>query len=305
MTISTKAAPILRNSQKPRVAVLLAAYNGSKWIDEQIVSILNQMLVDVSIIISVDLSTDDTFDKCMEWSKKDSRVSVLDYGQRFGDAAQNFFHLCAETNVSSFDAVAFADQDDIWFGDKLVTALYEMSESNCVGYSSDVLAYWRATGKKKLVKKSWRQTDIDHWFESPGPGCSQVFTASSFQNFQNFVLANTLNLRLVSYHDWLIYAFYRFNNLPWKISGNPKMLYMQHDQNQIGANKGLQAIYKRISMVNDGWYQNQIELIYRLVSGSSRGILSRRFLFFGLFKIRRNKISSIFIGIFLLARFQD
>ena len=46
--------------KQPKVAVLLAAYNGMQWIEEQLASILCQSGVDVSIHISIDTSNDGT-----------------------------------------------------------------------------------------------------------------------------------------------------------------------------------------------------------------------------------------------------
>ena len=43
-----------------KIAVLLAAYNGEKWISEQLKSITDQISVDITVFISCDLSTDNT-----------------------------------------------------------------------------------------------------------------------------------------------------------------------------------------------------------------------------------------------------
>ena len=48
-------------NQIPKVAILMAAYNGRKWIEEQLHSIWSQENVLIDIYISVDLSTDDTY----------------------------------------------------------------------------------------------------------------------------------------------------------------------------------------------------------------------------------------------------
>ena len=49
----------------PKIAVLFAAYNGMKWMDEQIETIFNQQGVEITVFISVDLSTDGTYE-CAE-----------------------------------------------------------------------------------------------------------------------------------------------------------------------------------------------------------------------------------------------
>ena len=97
-----------------KVAVLLAAYNGMKWIDEQIQSILNQKQVSVDIHISVDVSTDGTYEHCLQLASQYSNIYVLPYGVRYGGAARNFYRLIRDVDLTGYDFVSFADQDDIW-----------------------------------------------------------------------------------------------------------------------------------------------------------------------------------------------
>jgi rhamnosyltransferase len=52
----------------PRVAVLLAAYNGMAWIEQQVASILAQTGVVVTIYISIDPSSDGTEAWCNEYA---------------------------------------------------------------------------------------------------------------------------------------------------------------------------------------------------------------------------------------------
>ena len=77
----------------PKIAVLLAAYNGMQWIAEQIDSILNQEHVDVTIFISVDLSTDGTYEWCQALQVRNPKVVVLPYGDKFGGAGKNWLIL--------------------------------------------------------------------------------------------------------------------------------------------------------------------------------------------------------------------
>ncbi len=77
----------------PSVAILLAAYKGMEWIEEQIASILSQKSVFIKIFISVDLSNDRTYECCQDLARKEVRVEVLTYGERYSGAAKNFFRL--------------------------------------------------------------------------------------------------------------------------------------------------------------------------------------------------------------------
>lgn len=59
---------------QPRILVLLAAYNGMRWMAEQVDSILGQVGVSVSILISVDSSSDGTEEWVDQLCQRDSRV---------------------------------------------------------------------------------------------------------------------------------------------------------------------------------------------------------------------------------------
>jgi len=77
----------------PKIAILLAAYNGSTYIAQQLESILQQNGVDIQIFVSVDQSTDGTESFVATCASTESRLTVLPFGQRFGGAGPNFFRL--------------------------------------------------------------------------------------------------------------------------------------------------------------------------------------------------------------------
>ena len=264
-----------RKSANPRCAVLLAVYNGVEWIDEQIASIFSQRGVDVTIFISVDLSSDRSYEQCLDWSSRDSRVITLSYGKRFGGAASNFFRLTKEVDVSNFDLVAFADQDDIWLGDKLHTAWLRLSEGNYDAYSSDVVAFW-PDGRKAIIKKSGPQRSYDHLYEAAGPGCTYVFKVEVFQAIQAFLIGRYDECLEVALHDWLFYAYCRQSHFKWYIDNKPLMLYRQHSENQIGTNDNLSAYANRLNMIRNGWYRDQIRKIGRLVAPALESKLTNR-----------------------------
>jgi rhamnosyltransferase len=164
---------IMKTDNLPKVAVLLAAYNGMQWIKEQIDTVFNQQNVDVTIYISVDLSTDGTYKWAEQLAEKHTNVVLLPYGERFGGAGPNFFRLVKDVEFSGFDAVSFADQDDIWHPEKLAKAYSKIATGQCDVYSSNVTAFW-ADGRECLIKKSQPQKKLDHFFEAAGPGCTYV-----------------------------------------------------------------------------------------------------------------------------------
>ena len=131
----------------------MAAFNGRPWLNEQIDSILVQSDVDVTLFISVDRSTDGTEELVDNRANADSRIRLLTHGEHFGGAAKNFFRLLRELDFTGFDYVGFADQDDVWFSDKLATAAAVLRQTRFNSYSSDVIAVW-PSGEKRLIRKS-------------------------------------------------------------------------------------------------------------------------------------------------------
>ena len=74
-----------------RILVILASYNGAKYIREQVESILNQDAVTVDIKIYDDVSKDDTVDVITHFCI-DERVQLLINKSPTGSAANNFFN---------------------------------------------------------------------------------------------------------------------------------------------------------------------------------------------------------------------
>lgn len=292
----------------PRVAVLLAAYNGCQWLSVQLQSILGQQGVLVTVFISVDKSSDGTEALVDKWASKDFRVIPLAYGETLGGAAKNFYHLLSNVDFSSFDYVSLSDQDDIWAADKLVCAHRELSEGGFAAYSGNVTAFW-PNGRELLLNKAQPQKQYDFLFEAAGPGCSYVLRVSSVLAFKAFLLEHWEEANKVFLHDWLVYAWFRANDLPWFIDPNPKIQYRQHASNQVGANSGLKAFKARLALVRQGWYRTQIAQIVGLLGESVAsvqggierdGTVSRKFLLRNIHQLRRRFRDRFFLFFMIL-----
>ena len=234
--------------KQDRIAILLAAYNGKQYIQEQIDSILNQEDVEVTIFISIDTSTDGTREWLESFYVGCSQIIILEDVGRFGGAAKNFFRLIRDVDFTPYDFIAFADQDDIWYHDKLVRAVTKLKEMNVDGYSSNVTAFWE-NGREQLIVKSQPQCQYDYLFEAAGPGCTYVMTQSLAKKIQQCVLDHKEAMVHVWYHDWFCYAFARANGSTWIIDKKPSMRYRQHSDNEVGANQGMKAFLHRFKKV--------------------------------------------------------
>lgn len=254
----------MSEGQRPRFTVCLAAYNGMAYIVEQIESILLQKNVDVKIFISVDQSSDGTDEWVDQAAQKNSRITVLPHGERFGGAARNFFRLMREVDFSRFDYVSFADQDDIWLPDKLSCAHELLLSTGADAYSSNVIAFW-PDGRKFLIQKSQEQVEWDFLFEAAGPGCTYVMRKELACAIQDVITSRWDDMQEVGLHDWFAYAFARANGYRWVIDDYAGMLYRQHEKNQVGVNTGTRAFVQRARKVLSGWGLTQSALIAQLV----------------------------------------
>ena len=248
----------------PSVAICLAAFNGTRWLAEQLESIFMQKGVAVTVFVSVDRSTDSTEAWIDSAAKKDCRIVVLPHGEQFGGAARNFFRLLRDVDFSNFDYVSFADQDDIWLLDKLWRAHKLLLKTGADAYSSNVEAFW-PDGRKRLIKKSQPQVLRDYLFESAGPGCTYVMQRRLACAIQSLLRTRWSEFQEVGLHDWFSYAFARANGYHWVIDDYAGMLYRQHEANQVGVNAGWRAFVHRADKVVSGWGLAQSALIARLV----------------------------------------
>ncbi|WP_152055245.1 glycosyltransferase [Aliarcobacter butzleri] len=292
-----------------KIAVLLASYNGVKYIKEQIDSILNQKEVDVTIFISDDLSTDGNLQYLQNIYKDEKRLVYLDSHNKFGGAAKNFFRLIKDVDFSNFDYISLADQDDIWYEDKVIGAIEMIEEKHLDAYSSNVLAFWE-DGKEMIINKSNSQTKYDYLFEAAGPGCTYVLKKDLAIFLQKFICENWEDVNKIELHDWFIYAFARENNYKWHIDENLSMRYRQHTSNQVGANDGLKAKIKRLKKVFSSWYREEIIKIIKVLRIEnkykfSKYILNKSYLNNLLllkysFEFRRNKKEKLFLSLLIL-----
>ena len=100
------------------VQIVMATYNGEKYIEKQIESIISQTITDWSLLIHDDGSTDETIKIIKHYEKKDSRIHLLDDNILFKNSSANFIHLIRNSDDSA-KYLSLCDQDDVCFPNKL------------------------------------------------------------------------------------------------------------------------------------------------------------------------------------------
>jgi rhamnosyltransferase len=259
---SPGAAANSMEAARPRILILLATYNGSRWIREQMESILAQEGVDLAIAARDDASTDGTRWELARF-ENDERVRVAAATVASGSAARNFLALIRENAADAFDFVAFADQDDLWNPDKLSRACSMLIAGGSAGYSSATVAAWE-DGRERIVTLSSEPTSSDFLFEGAGQGCTFVLAADFYERVRRFLVTQAELTDGIHYHDWLIYALARSWGMRWSFDPVPSVLYRQHGANDTGARHSFAGIAKRFSLIRQGWYRRQLSAIARL-----------------------------------------
>ena len=118
-----------------KVYVILSAYNGERYLREQVESILAQTGVEVTLLIRDDGSQDGTPGIMQDIQAAHAGVRCV-YGENIG-FRRSFFDSLLEAD-DTYDYYAFADQDDVWDPDKLSRAveMLEQAEGEVKLYAS-------------------------------------------------------------------------------------------------------------------------------------------------------------------------
>lgn len=260
-------------SKVPNVLVLLAVFNGERWLLEQLNSLLNQKFVNVFVLIGDDNSCDGSMNLLRNLN--DSRLIFSSDLLKKGGAGANFFSLLGESvrfiTDLECDYVAFCDQDDIWFDDKLHLSIQALEKQNAVAYSSSVTAFW-PNGRSKVLTQSAKIGEWDFLYEGGGQGCTFVFRSCLVQPFVDSLKNNKIELH---YHDWSLYAYVRSLGLLWVFDARSTMKYRQHSANDTGAKYSMSGVLKRLSLIRSGWYGCQRRLILSILKSANSSLFDK------------------------------
>ncbi len=109
-----------------RVAVLLSSYNGEKYIEEQVESILNQSYKNITLFIRDDCSKDGTAEVIKKYAENEN-VVFLTAEKNLGYPG-GFYEMLRL--IEGYDYYSFSDQDDVWKPDKIERAVEFLKDSD-------------------------------------------------------------------------------------------------------------------------------------------------------------------------------
>ena len=234
------------------ITVLLAVYNGEKYLSEQIDSILNQTISDIKIVIRDDGSDDSSLKIIGKYAEKyPDRVSVIG-GEPTGSAAANFGELL---KYADDDYIMLADQDDVWNDDKAQKMLDCMLKAENGEREKPVLVHSDLTvvdENLNVISKSFFNYQKIFPDDLSLPRLLVQNYVTGCATMINRALRNKA-LPIpegVAMHDWwLALTAAAFGEIV--TVRTPLVLYRQHSDNQVGAKSGsgLSFIARKIKTI--------------------------------------------------------
>lgn len=220
------------------VDILMATYNGEKYIKEQIESILNQTYQDWILYIRDDGSKDNTLSIIKSYiDSYPNKIYLVETGKKNMGAKLNFSELMKN---SKSDYCMFCDQDDVWNKDKIEVTLNRMlEEEGTHGKNMPILVHTDlmvVDDKLNVIDKSFFNyiginykfnSTVDLVFFNTVTGCTMMINKALSDSIKFIPKESHM-------HDHWIAMVASYIG---KIStiNSPTIMYRQHSNNTLGA----------------------------------------------------------------------
>ena len=170
------------------ISLVMAVYNGEKYILQQLDSIKNQTLAPDEVIIHDDKSTDESVSIVVDYIKKNGlkwSIVVNNVNQGY---SRNFSNLIKEARG---DIVFLADQDDVWLPDKIEKMTKVMEEHPEISLlASNVKPFYTGQNPQKVnFEKFDRRRELipirdkSKWIKPIRPGCAMCIRPSKYEGY--------------------------------------------------------------------------------------------------------------------------
>ena len=218
-----------------KINILMATYNGRRYLRDQLDSILNQTYSNFRLLISDDASTDSTLKILEEYEAKDRRIEIYRQEKNIGLVA-NFEFLINKVRSEYF---MFSDQDDIWEEDKIEKTFKVMEETNSDLVYSDLEvvssrlkqiapSYWTLKGFENKIKKynnSFNSLYLNNFIT----GCTMMVKSKWINEF----LPLPKDSKYVLHDYWVSLVISQSGKISY--IDEKLVKYRQHNNNKVGS----------------------------------------------------------------------
>lgn len=234
-----------------KITILMATYNGAKYLKDQLESIRLQDFTDWQLIISDDISTDDSRLLIKSYINDHPYLDIkLVEGSGRG-FCYNFFSMLSEVSTDYF---CFCDQDDIWLPNKLNHSIEVLEQYDCAAlYCSptiivDFLGNHIGTSPIFSRKPSFKNALI----QSIAGGNTMVFNSKALDILNLAYDSDHLPIS----HDWWCYQVISGTGGIVHYDTLPLVKYRQHSDNLVGSNMSFYQRFKRLLLLLKGRYRD-------------------------------------------------
>lgn len=239
----------------PTLDIVMCTYNGAAFIDAQLQSFVDQTHADWRLWVSDDHSTDATRDKITAFAQAhpDRRIHVVD-GPGQGSAV-NFLSVVARSELAGA-WVAFSDQDDVWFPDKLSRAVAMLRATPNAVYAARTLHTDAELNVTKGSPRHRRPYGFGNALVQNVLGGNTMVIPPGMTDILRQSL-HAAQLANVQFHDWWVYLVATGVGATIINDAEPALYYRQHADNIMGA--AVDGKLSRLQMLRSREYAGWID----------------------------------------------
>lgn len=234
------------------IAIIMATYNGEKFLREQIDSILANSYKDYEIHICDDGSTDDTESIALAYHEQYPNKIYFHKNEKNLRVIKNFL---VNTKKVEAQYYMFCDQDDFWLPYKIEHTIEFMKKTEAGNQNIPTVVFGDAKmvdgdlveyhpSFQRLNNLDTSKLDLCHLaMENKLIGCTVMFNRALWEYIDNFP-------EKIKMHDWWIALIgASFGKVAYL--DEPLLLYRQHGDNQIGGVGEMEYIRQNITKLRE------------------------------------------------------
>jgi glycosyltransferase involved in cell wall biosynthesis len=286
------------------IEILLATYNGEKYLSDQLYSIIEQSFDNWKILIRDDGSKDCTLEIINKFKNSyPKKIFMINDRKKNLGVCGNFSELLRNSNS---DYIMFCDQDDIWLKNKIKITFDRMKElEKTFGSEFPILVHTDLivvnSKLEKLSDSFWRYA---HFNPASGKkfarllnqnivtGCT-IMINRALKNLSPFIPNDAVC------HDWwfalVSCAFGIIETIPI-----PAILYRQHHANIMGARRwsNLSFLFNFIKTINQNKKLLNLEEQIHEVRQGQKKLYNQAICFYNYYFNKLNENQSILLSTF-------
>ncbi|HEO5457918.1 TPA: glycosyltransferase family 2 protein [Streptococcus agalactiae] len=228
-----------------KVNILMATYNGEKFLAQQIESIQKQTFKEWNLLIRDDGSSDKTCDIIRNFTAKDSRIRFINENEHHNlGVIKSFFTL---VNYEVADFYFFSDQDDVWLPEKLSVSL-EVAKHKASDVPLLVYTDLKVVNQElNILQDSMIRAQSHHANTTLLPELTENTVTGGTMMINHALAEKWFTPNDILMHDWFL-ALLAASLGEIIYLDLPTQLYRQHDNNVLGA----RTMDKRFKILREG-----------------------------------------------------